>query len=331
MNKLILHIAYPFLPLFALAQQNLVFNGDFEQYSACPTDGSTPFQNPKEIEKCIGWKTPTYGTSDYFNTCATGTNVDVPINALGEQIPFNGNGYLGGIFASYSGGGGDDGYTGMLWWEYIQGQFSQPLEAGKIYKFSIEVTLAESSDLMINEFGVYFSDSPISSLNSAPLTVNPQIVFYEPSYFNNTTDWIHLETYYIANGTEKFITIGNFRDDLTTDTLGKIPTYPLAVEKATYFYIDNVVLTDTGDEIQTPNVFTPNNDGVNDIWQPYFWDSDLNKEVYVLNRWGNIVYQGSLGGFSWDGKDLQGNLASEGVYFYRVSDTNISGFIQLVH
>lgn len=309
-----------------------MLNGDFEQYSDCPDSESGPFQFPKEIEKCIGWKAPTYGTSDYFNECAVGTNVDVPLNVLGEQMPYNGNGYLGGYFTSYTGGAGDDGYSGLMWWEYVQGQITQPLEAGKIYKFSMEVSLAEYSDLMITEMGVYFSDMPISSLNTAALAENPQIVFYEPNYFRDTANWLHLETYYVANGTEKFLTIGNFRDNVTTDTIRRYNYEPIYVNPfVTYFYIDNVMLSDASSEITIANVFTPNGDGVNDVWKLSFADGNAEKQVYILNRWGNLITQGSLNGFYWDGNDLNGNAVNDGVYFYKVSDTNISGFIQLVH
>lgn len=331
MNKLILHIAYLFLPLFSVAQTNLIFNGDFEQYSSCPLSESAPFQSPYEIEKCMGWKAPTYGTSDYFNSCSSNPTIDVPFNLGGEQIPYNGNGYLGGYFTSYTGGTGDDGYSGIMWWEYIQGQFTQTLETGKVYKFSMEVSLAEYSDLMITELGVYFSDIPISSPNTASLTVNPQIVFYEPNYFQDTANWVHLETFYVASGTEKFLTIGNFRDNITTDTLRRYNYEPIIINPyVTYFYIDNVMLTDASNEIQIANVFTPNGDGANDTWKLPFSGGNAEKQVVIVNRWGNLIAQGSLNGFLWDGNDVNGNAVSDGVYFYKVSDTNISGFIQLI-
>ncbi len=328
MNKLILHIAYLFLPLFTLGQQNLVVNGDFEQYSDCPIGFSNPFQNPKEIEKCIGWNAPTYGTSDYFNTCAVGTNVEVPSNSVGEQIPFNGNGYLGAFLWNYN-GAGDDGYNGPMWWEYIQGQFTQPLISGNIYKFSMEVSLAEYSDLMITEMGVYFSDFAISSPNTAALNVSPQIVFYEPSFYQDTANWVHLETYYVANGTEKFLTIGNFRDNISSDTLRRFMLDPPPIYS--YYYFDNVVLGDATNDIEVANIFTPNGDGINDVWKLPFAVGNTEKQVYILNRWGNLITQGSLNGFYWDGNDTNGNTVNDGVYFYKVSDTNIAGFIQLVH
>lgn len=332
MNKIAIYIAYLFLPLFTLGQQNLVVNGDFEQYSDCPIGFSNPFQNPKEIEKCIGWNAPTYGTSDYFNNCAIGTVVEIPVNGLGTQSAFSGNGYLGGYFTSYTGGTGNDGYNGIMWWEYVQGQFIQPLETGKIYRFSMEVSLAEYSDLMITEMGVYFSDAPISSPNTASLTVSPQIVFYEPNFYRDTANWVHLETYFIASGSEKYLTIGNFRDNITTDTLRRYSYEPISVNPyVTYFYIDNVMLSDASNEITIANVFTPNADGINDIWELPFAVGNSEKQVYILNRWGNLVFQDLLNGFSWDGRDSNGYILSDGVYFYKVSDTNIAGFIQLVH
>ena len=255
------------LSLSVAAQQNLVVNGDFEEYSSCPQSESYPLQNPKEIEKCIGWKPATFGTSDYFNTCATNPIISVPTNALGEQQPFNGAGYLGGLFASYGGGAGDDGYSGIMWWEYIQGHLTIPLEQGHMYKFSMEISLSDGSDLMITEMGVYFSNSPISSPNTAALNISPQCVFYEPNYFRDTLNWIHLETYFMASGGEKYLTIGNFRDDQTTDTLRRYDLSPQGLNPfMTYFYIDHVELTDQSDELPLGNVFTPNGDGINDLW-----------------------------------------------------------------
>lgn len=314
-----------------MAQTNLILNGDFEQYSSCPTSNSNPFQIPKEIEKCIGWKAPTYGTSDYFNECAIATTVEVPVNAVGEQSAFSGKGYLGAFLASYTGGAGDDGYSGIMWWEYIQGQLTDPLINGNIYKFSMEVSLAEYSDLMITEIGVYFSDVPISSPNTASLTVNPQIVFYEPNFYGDTTSWVHLETYYVANGTEKYLTVGNFRDEVGTDTLRRYNNSPFLNPNVSFYYFDNLSLIDASNDIEIANVFTPNGDGVNDVWKLPFADGNSEKQVFIVNRWGNLITQGALNGFLWDGKDANGNAVSDGVYFYKVSDTNISGFIQLIH
>src|SRR5690606_35936340 len=63
--------------------------------------------------------------------------------------------------------------------------------------------------------------------------------------------------------------------------------------------------------LEIPNVFTPNGDGINDIF--YFHNAER-KELFteIYNRWGNLVDSWN-GNPAWDGADL-----SEGVYYYVV-------------
>lgn len=82
--------------------------------------------------------------------------------------------------------------------------------------------------------------------------------------------------------------------------------------------------------IQSPNVITPNGDGINDEWivgldQPQFFD------VVIYNRWGRLVYESKDFSSFWDGTNYKsGELCSEGVYFYiiRVNDFEGRAFDQ---
>ena len=67
------------------------------------------------------------------------------------------------------------------------------------------------------------------------------------------------------------------------------------------------------------NVFTPNNDGVNDFFQPI---GDLNhlKNLTILNRWGNEVRNLSYP-FIWDGTSKKGGDQEDGVYFYVLEES----------
>ena len=75
--------------------------------------------------------------------------------------------------------------------------------------------------------------------------------------------------------------------------------------------------------INVPNVFTPNNDGSNDL---FFIDAQYVEEIEytIFNRWGNLVYRHSIGSPGWNGKMQTGGEAAEGVYFftYRIVDLN---------
>ena len=67
-----------------------------------------------------------------------------------------------------------------------------------------------------------------------------------------------------------------------------------------------------------PNVFTPNNDEVNDIWnleQAFLYS---NTEITIWGRFGNKVYESIGYNDPWDGKNESGNDVPDGVYFYHI-------------
>jgi gliding motility-associated-like protein len=320
------------LPLSLAAQTNLLLNGDFEDYSGCPTTVSYPAQAPNyEITKCIGWTVASYGTSDYYNICGTPPFVSVPSNGTGYQQPYSGNGYVGGLFVRLTGGAGDDGYSGLMWWEYVQGQFVQPLEAGRIYKIKFYISLAEYSDLMIKEIGAYISHDLVTSPNTASLNLTPQLKFTFDTHFSDTINWVPVEGIYIATGGEKYMTIGNFNSDVTTDTLRRYWIDPPPLD--CYFYIDGAGTFDVTDEFSLPNVFTPNGDGVNDYWSLPVGFSDFTVTIY--NRWGGRITESNGANFWWDGRTDKGIECTDGVYYYVIANNtntaaSIKGFVQLM-
>tara|TARA_B100001173_G_scaffold89235_1_gene76717 strand:- start:1309 stop:4380 length:3072 start_codon:yes stop_codon:yes gene_type:complete len=67
-----------------------------------------------------------------------------------------------------------------------------------------------------------------------------------------------------------------------------------------------------------PNVFTPNNDQVNDTWnleQAFLYS---NTEITIWGRYGNKVYESTGYDDAWDGKNESGNDVPDGVYFYHI-------------
>ncbi|MCH2223666.1 MAG: gliding motility-associated C-terminal domain-containing protein [Crocinitomicaceae bacterium] len=94
------------------------------------------------------------------------------------------------------------------------------------------------------------------------------------------------------------------------------------------FSIDSIYVENYCEPIvDFANVFTPNSDGVNDLYIPIFgvdpkW---VDVETFVIrNRWGNIVYEYTFGNsvLGWDGM-INGTAASEGTYFYSVTYSDI--------
>lgn len=63
--------------------------------------------------------------------------------------------------------------------------------------------------------------------------------------------------------------------------------------------------------IKIPNVFTPNNDGLNDVFNISGLDAYPENEITIINRWGNHVYERSPYQNDWTGDGL-----NDGTYFY---------------
>jgi gliding motility-associated-like protein len=67
-------------------------------------------------------------------------------------------------------------------------------------------------------------------------------------------------------------------------------------------------------DLETANVFTPNNDGVNDVYQ-FQLVNIVEIELSILNRWGNVMFTTTDINGGWNGKS-NGLDAEPGVYFY---------------
>lgn len=92
-------------------------------------------------------------------------------------------------------------------------------------------------------------------------------------------------------------------------------------------YTSDTIIVNNDCYLDIPNVFTPNNDGLNDYFFPR---SKLTKglssfKMDIYNRWGQLIFEAtSLEGEGWDGK-LNGVSQPEGVYVYNIEATFIDG------
>lgn len=90
-----------------------------------------------------------------------------------------------------------------------------------------------------------------------------------------------------------------------------------AASIATQEIISPVPPAPIGLNVELPNIFTPNNDGINDFFQPTSFSVIDLFEITIFNRWGNVVYSSENSLAGWDGTTANGEKAIEGVYFYR--------------
>lgn len=207
--------------------QNSIRNPSFEEFSKCPiTLGNLQ-------DDVVDWDTPTLGSTDYFNGCSTA--MGTPKNFNGEQPADFGVGYIGLYFYA------PDDYR-----EYVQGKLMQTLTKGETYRVSFYVSLAERSDFAIKEFGLLFSENPIdvntrktlSKMHLSKLSgnVSDYIEIKYSDFYSDKTDWVLVETEFVAEGTENYMIIGNFKDNKRTH---KFKTKKNSTQ-GSYYYLDMV-------------------------------------------------------------------------------------------
>jgi gliding motility-associated-like protein len=66
-------------------------------------------------------------------------------------------------------------------------------------------------------------------------------------------------------------------------------------------------------ELKIPNVFTPNGDGQNDVFEIVGIEGFDRVEIIIFNRWGNEVYRNNNYRNNWSGQNL-----NEGTYYYLI-------------
>jgi len=330
MKRISLNIIYILAISFQLiAQYNYVPNYSFEQYDSCPTTaaGVDIF--------CKYWFTPTSqmfilpafpysylggGSSDYYNFCSTNQNIQIPTNLSGNQNTKDGFAYVGILFQN-------DNIT-IDYKEYIEIELHKALSNNKEYCVEFYYSIAERFDYIPNsyypiELGALLTDT-IVSRQSGINTQQPQNIYAIPQINQqlplviDTLNWIKVSGSFIAKGGEQYLTIGNFQH---TDTL---------TGKNVYVYIDDVKLYYCGpdttikppDSLIIPNVFTPNGDGYNDVFE-YKNQQQWEFETQIFSRWGNLVFE-NRESKNWDGR-IDGELAAPGVYFYVIRAVGIRG------
>lgn len=241
-------LIYPW-QLHLAAQEELVANGNFEAYEACPTYFGGIDSSIIVYPTVEGWSIPSFGSSDYFNECASGV-IDVPLNIFGYQEALSGAGYCGLYLKTDI----------TNYREYIQVQLTEPLIAGTCYLVSMYVGQAAqgSSGAYVNyttdQLGMYISNDrptlfePFEYL----LDVVPQVTL-TPETYPDTAGWTLVSSSYIATGGEEWLTIGNFTDDDGTVLYPIVEGESYPDSKYAYVYIDDV-------SVKTSDIIDPFSD-----------------------------------------------------------------------
>ncbi len=100
---------------------------------------------------------------------------------------------------------------------------------------------------------------------------------------------------------------------------------PASPTSAAQQAISNSVCIQPESEIFIPQAFTPNGDGMNDEYRPYFSYDPVEYLFIAYDRNGAKVFQTQNIGDTWDGRLKNGKPANEGVYGYYIKFRTAKG------
>ncbi|GHT34750.1 hypothetical protein FACS189434_11440 [Bacteroidia bacterium] len=133
-------------------------------------------------------------------------------------------------------------------------------------------------------------------------------------------------TWFIYDVTQPTVPISYSREqnfNLTFRNFGKYVARVTTTTADGCVVSDSITITVTESEIDIPNVFTPNGDGINDKFCVAF-KSIIKYNMWVYNRWGRLVFKSNSPDNCWDGY-IGNNKAASGAYFYKIEATGADG------
>ncbi len=285
-----------YFPSSKIFGQNLVLNPSFENLVLCSDN--------IEIFSASHWNNPNTGTSDILSSC----NYSIPNSISGFQYAKDGNCYAGMCLFEVND-----------YKEYIQGEFSQILTRNKKYKLTFFVSLADSiSSVSIRTLGFYTSKDKIQKTENTHLPYLPQIVV-DPTNKNLVKDWIPIEGFFIANGEEKYFTIGNFSPDSLSDTtaINEINN-PALFYRMCYFYIDDVSVEEVKSELDLKIVSITNSLSSDFFSINYLTNIIPSLDVQLFDGSGRLIKELNI----YENINISVIDLSPGIYYCRILNQN---------
>lgn len=206
------------LPLIGFCQENLIINGNCEEFNVCPEG------NDNVVDGIGWWSFDSIGSPDYLNTCSIDASTEVPNFMIGYQFPRSGNGMLHSI--NFLVNPPRNFYINNFeaqFREAFGGSFSTPLQPG-IYEFSMYVNYGDfgygfypnSGDgrVATNAFDVLLLNDSIKVAHATFPYIDPTKSFplNGETIINDTLNWVKLSGCVQAKGGERFFAVGSLRD-----------------------------------------------------------------------------------------------------------------------
>jgi gliding motility-associated-like protein len=94
-------------------------------------------------------------------------------------------------------------------------------------------------------------------------------------------------------------------------------TYSVTVSNGSCSSFDEILIDICATDLWFPNVFTPNNDGLNERFRPIYKGLIMSYQIAIFNRWGQQIYESSDASLGWNGT-YNDSKCPTGTYYYIV-------------
>ena len=237
------------------AQNNLVPNPGFETFENCPRFWA---EKPSDLT-ASNWESPTDATPDNFSECSDLSGI--PVNWAGVMPAHGGVSYAGFIARRNFGLATDD-KKYPTHREYLMTPLTAPMEAGREYKVSFFVSLAENCRLASDQIQAFFSKEKLNGSGRKAIFKSAAITTPVGSPITTTGSWVEVSGVYVAKGGERYMTIGNFTNNAgkaTEKVLFEIRNEGKPFQFS-YYYLDDVsVIAGEMSKVKPPVATTSGN------------------------------------------------------------------------
>src|SRR6218665_534022 len=185
--------------------------------------------NPYDAVKYWGSIDTAQGSSYLVSTLSNNAN-NSPYCTFGFQYPRTGNNFIGTTFFC----------DACPRWN-PRNRLKQPLKPNVKYCAKYYIVNTNNNRIAIENYAMYFGDSMMDTITQSaiPLTYLAPQIEYTNGIIIDTLNWTPISGTFVATGGEKYMVLGNFRSNSTTNTLLINP--PLQTMSAD-IYIDDVSL-----------------------------------------------------------------------------------------
>lgn len=209
------------------AQVNKVPNSGFE-------DMDKKIVKLGQIENVLEWNGPDgCAAPDIYTTETKKQEVAVPLNVRGRAEAQEGKSYTG--ILTYS-------EREASPRQYLQVKLNGKLLPGKKYCLRFYASLSDISKYAANGIGMYISAKQPKQKEIEAYDIKPQITYSGDVILEDMFEWVSVCGEYEADGTEKYITIGNFlpQSAVQTKKMRRPVEFKVPQTKDSYYFIDDV-------------------------------------------------------------------------------------------